>query len=317
MIYRKGDEQMQRHIEAPFIAVVMSAAIIPFAGQAQEASGAVTLGYGASNISDGGGDLSSLTLDAGGNISLTENVNLGLHGSFVNANPDGAGDINFGDLGAKLVYQFENGFLIGGYIDHATLDLGNVLGDIDATSYGGTAGYVSGSFGAEVFVGATETSPDLPSGTDWMDYGAVLRYKLSPKSRIGGHVMRSDISGGGADIEIDSFGIGGDVAFGAGWGAFGGLSHAKVDLINTDVTSLGIGVSYELSQVSAIPGAISLEVARSHLDNPVGDANADTIRFGLTFPLGGQENTTPFNSVDRSVIAPRHNTVTTLLNTAF
>jgi len=304
-------------MERSFIAVVMTTALAPFAAQAQDASGAVTLGYGFSDISDGGGDLSSLTLDAVGNISFNKNVHLGLHGSFVNADPDGAGDVNIGDLGAKLVYQFQNGVLLGGYLDHASLDIGGGLGDIDATSFGGITGYVSGDFGAEVFVGATETSPDLPSGVDWIDYGATLRYKISPTARVGGHLMWSDISGAGGDVEVDTIGIGGDVAFGAGWAAFGGLNHSSVDLVNTDVTTLGIGVSYDLRQVSAIPGAVSMEVARSRLDTPIGDADADTIRFGLTFPLGGQENSTPLNSVDRAVIAPRHNSVTTLLNAAF
>jgi len=307
---------MNRQIDTAFMAAIAAAAFLPAAGQAQQAGGAVTLGYGHTDLSDGGGDLSSFTLDAAGNIAFNKNVNLGLYGSFVNADPDGADDITVGDVGAKLVYQFASGVIVGGYLDHATLDLDDI-GDLDATSFGGVTGYVAGDFGAEVFVGATETSPDLPSGVDWVDFGANVRYKVSPTARIGGHLMRSDISGSGEDVEIDTVGIGGDVAFGAGWAAFGGLNHSSVDLDDTDLTTFGIGVSYDLRHMTAIPGAVSVELARSHLDTSVGDADADTIRLGLTFPLGGQENSTPLNSVDRAVIAPRHNSLTTLLNAAF
>lgn len=308
---------MNRQIDTAFLAALAATALLPAAGQAQQASGAVTLGYGYTDLSDGGGDLSSFTLDAAGNVAFNDNVNLGLYGSFVNADPDGAGDITLGDVGAKLVYQFSSGVILGGYLDHASLDLGGGIGDIDATSFGGITGYVAGDFGAEVFIGATETSPDLPSGVDWMDYGATLRYRISPTARIGGHLMRTDISGNGADIEVDTLGIGGDVAFGAGWGAFGGLNHSSIDLVNTDVTTVGVGVSYDLRQVSAIPGAVSMELAHSNLDTPIGDANANTVRLGLTFPLGKQASGAPLNSVDRAVIAPRHNAATTLLNAAF
>ncbi|MDT8327615.1 MAG: hypothetical protein RQ750_09580 [Roseovarius sp.] len=294
-------------------------ASMPLALSAQDAGGAFTLGYGASSVSGPGGNLSTLSLDGVGNIALNNNMNIGLYGSFRNVDENNTSDdLSASDFGLALNYQFFNGVVLGGYLDYANLDFGSFSRDLDATSYGGTLGYVTDTFGAEAFLGGTETSPDLAAGVDWVDYGLNLRYVISPQARIGGHIMRSDISVPNAtDVEIDSYGIGGDYGFGNGWSGFAGLSYVELDAANLDATTFGVGVGYDLKQISQLPAALSLELSHTDLNQPGAGTNVDTIRLSVTLPLGNRQNANPLNSVSRSAMSPRHNAVSTLLDSAF
>ena len=151
-------------------------ASMPLALCAQDAGGAFTLGYSASSVSGPAGDLSTLSLDGVGNIALNNSFNIGLYGSFRNVDENNiSDDLAASDFGFTLNYQFLNGVVLGGYLDYAKLDFGSFATDFDTTSYGGTVGYVNNTFGAEAFLGGTETSPDLAVGVDWVDYGLNLR----------------------------------------------------------------------------------------------------------------------------------------------
>lgn len=300
--------------------VIMGAAlaVMPLAVCAQDAGGAFTLGYGASSVSGPAGDLSTLSLDGVGNIALNNSFNIGFYGSFKNVDEDRtSNDLSASDFGLTLNYQFLNGVVVGGYLDYANLDFGSFSRDLDATSYGGSLGYVNDTFGAEGFLGMTETSPDLAPGVDWVDYGLNLRYVVSPQARIGGHVMRSDVSGPGPDLEIDSYGIGGDYGFGNGWSGFGGLSYVDFNTGGIDATTFGVGVGYDLQQISRLPAAVSLELSRTDLSAPGANTDVDTLRLSVTLPLGNRPSTTPLNSVSRSAMAPRHNALSTLVDSAF
>ncbi len=294
-------------------------ASVPLAICAQDAGGAFTLGYGASSVSGPAGDLSTLSLDGVGNIALNNSFNIGLYGSFRSVDENNTSDdLAASDFGFTLNYQFLNGVVLGGYLDYAKLDFGSFATDFDTTSYGGTVGYVNNTFGAEAFLGGTETSPDLAAGVDWVDYGLNLRYVVSPQARLGGHIMRSDISvPGGTDVEIDSYGIGGDYAFGNGWSGFGGLSYVDLGAAAVDATTFGVGVGYDLGQISRLPASVSLELSRTDISAPGANVDVDTLRLSLTVPLGNRPSTTPLNSVARSAMAPRHNAVSTLLESAF
>ena len=299
------------------ILLLSAAAILPNTVLAQEFSGAVTLGYGVTSISDGLGDATSPTLDGTGTVSFDNGLHLGFDGSFSHVDPDGAGgDEQIIDLGVSANYQFTSGATVGAYVDHIDFEVNNVFGgasaDFGGTSYGLSAGYVSNVFGAEFHVGTTDTSPSLGGDVDWLDYGLNLRYAPSERTRLGGHWVQTEISTPVGDIELSSVGFGADHQFGMGWSAFGGVNWANLELLDTDLTTFGLGVGYDLSQVTAVPAQISLELARSNLDTPVGDAHADTMRFGVTIPLGRRKTSTPLNSLSRSMMAPRHNAISTL-----
>lgn len=291
---------------------------IPGVVCAQEFQGVGTLGYGHSSISNGGGDLSAYTLEAAGSVGFDNGLHVGLNGRLARLDPDQvANDIDASDFGLTLNYQFKNGAVVGGYVDHANIDVSGTALDVDVTSYGLSGGYVTDTFGAELFIGESETSPSLPSGVDWMDYGLKVRYNASDQFNVGGHVIQSELSQGGVDVDLTSWGVGGSYGFTNGWSGFAGVNWFDIDNVNIDATTFGLGVGYDLKQVSQIPALVSLELARTDLSQGGVSGDIDTIRLGVTLPLGNAKATPPLNSVARSAMSPRHNSLSTLVNTAF
>lgn len=302
------------------ISLAMLATIVPGIVAAQSFQGATTLGYGHASASDGAGDIDTPTLDAFGLIDFENGLYLGLVGKYSNIDPDNtSGDLSLLDLGTKLTYQFDNGATVGAYLDYADADLDTGLGiDLsgDATSYGITGGYSTMGFGIEAWIGETETSPDL-NGVDWTDYGLLFRYQATEKAVFGAHYVRSELSGFGDSADLSSIGMGGYYQFASGWGAYAGISRQSLSDVDVDFTTIGIGVDYDFSQISEFPAQLSLELARTDLDVANLSGDLDTVRLGLTFPLGQREVSTPLNSVARAAMAPRHNALTTLVDTLF
>jgi len=283
---------------------------------AQEFRGVGTLGYGHSSVSNGGGDISSFTLDGAGSVNFDSGVHIGFDATIAKIDPDQAGgDVDANEFGLTLNYQFTNGTVLGGYIDHASIDT-NPLGSGDFTSYGLSGGYVNNEFGVELFFGETETSPSLPAGVDWVDYGINVRYAATDQFRFGGHYIVSELSGGGS-VDLSSWGIGGTYSFANGWSGFAGVSQFDIETVNADATTFGFGAGYNLQQVVKTPALLSLELARTDLSVGGASADVDTIRLGITFALGDSNGEQPLNSVARSVMSPRHNSVSTAINTAF
>ena len=292
----------------------------PAVGSAQDFSGAATLGYGHSSISNGGGDANSYTLDGRGAFDLRNGFSIGLDGSLVYSDPDGPGDNGAVDIGAKLQYQLYSGAVFGGYLDYIDLDgSGQFGGDADATSYGLTGGYKGRTLQMEVNLGWTDASVSgLGSTGNWMDYGVNIAYTPTERTKIAGHWQLSDLDTAFGSTNLSSIGIGASHDFGAGFLGFAGITRVDYDAFDIDATSYGLGVGYDLQQVSNLPGQISLELARTNLDAAgFGDANVDTIRLGFTMPLGNRATSAPLNSLADSIMSPRHNAISTLSDNVF
>lgn len=300
--------------------IALIVTLAPITAAAQSFQGAATVGYGHTSISDGGGDVGTPSLDAFGMFNFDNGLFLGLDGKLTNIDPDDvSGDMTLLDLGSTLTYQFSNGATVGAYLDYADSEIDTGLGfDLsgDAASYGVMGGYSANGYGFEAWIGETEFSPDI-DGVDWTDYGALFRYQPSEQTVLGIHYVRSELSGYGESIALSSFGIGGYYQFAQGWGAFAGISRQSLSDIDADATTLGVGIDYDLRQISQFPGQVSLELVRSDLDVGGASGDLDTVRLGLTFPLGQREVATPANSVARAAMAPRHNALTTFTDTLF
>jgi hypothetical protein len=128
----------------------------------------------------------------------------------------------------------------------------------------------------------------------------------------------SDLDTGFRHTNLTSIGIGASHDFGAGITGFGGINRVDFDAANLDTTSYGLGVGYDLSQISSVPGQVSLELARTNLDASIGgDVDVDTVRLGVTIPLGASRSQAPLNSLADSVMTPRHNALSTLFDNVF
>ncbi|WP_420584914.1 hypothetical protein [Ruegeria sp.] len=288
---------------------------------AQEVTGAATLGFGTGDISGGGGDFGSFTADAVATVNFENGLFWGLGAKYVYIDPDDVpGDETIYDFDTSLNYQFSTGAVIGAYFEYADDELDTGLGfDLSGstTSYGVSGGYVADGVGFEAWIGQTDTSPSLPGGDDFLDYGALVRYQPTEEGVFGAHLARSDVSVSGIDLDLYSLGFGGRYQFGPGWGAFGGISHQSLADFDVDATTFGVGVDYNFINVIDFPLQLSVELSRTNLDAGGADADIDTLRFGLTVPFDGRTSATPLNSVARAAMAPRYNTYNTLVDTAF
>ncbi|MFX0542390.1 porin [Roseovarius sp. S4756] len=295
--------------------------VLPGAALSQDVSGAATLGYAHSSVSNGGGDLNAYTVDGAGDITFQNGFAVGLTGSVIHADPDGGGgDIDLTDLGSDLTYTTYSGAMFGGYLDYTDLSGNGLLtGSADATSYGLTGGYAGQMLQIKANVGWTDASgAGLGVVSDWMDYGVNVSYTPTERTRIAGHWQLSDVDTNFGGTDLSSVGVGASHDFGAGFVGFGGISRVDFDAANVDATSYGVGVGYDLSQISSVPAQVSLELARTNLDaGAFGDTDVDTVRLGVTIPLGGPSNQTPLNSLSESIMAPRHNALSTLFDNIF
>jgi hypothetical protein len=295
--------------------------VVPGAALTQEISGAATLGYAHSEVSNGGGDLNAYTLDGASDIAFRNGLALGLNGGLVHADPDGGGgDIGLTDLGADLSYQMYSGAMFGGYIDYTDLSGNGLLtGSADATSYGFMGGYSGQMLQVEANIGWTDASGAVVAATsDWMDYGVNVSYTPTEQTRIAGHWQLSDLDSALGGDDLSSIGIGASHDFGAGIVGFGGISRVDFDAANVEATSYGIGVGYDLRQISNMPAQVSLELARTNLDAGIGgDTDVDTVRLGVTIPFGAGSRQAPLNSLADSIMSPRHNALSTLFDNVF
>lgn len=290
---------------------------LPALALAQDISGAVTLGYGHSDISGISEDIRSTTLDFGGRYDFGNGFSVGGDLSAARLDIDNVPvDLDVRAFGLDAGYRFSSGFTIGAYAEKAELDIETFPVDLSATSYGISAGYGTAYSDFGVFIGETETDPDLPPGVDIRDIGLTFGFRPTEGAMIGGNWIKTELSDGVTDVDITALGVAGSYAVNDAVSLFGGVTRTSIDLLDADVTTFGIGAGYDLGAITKIPGAISLELARSDLSAAGGSVDVDTVRLGYTIPLGGAAGA-PRNSVASSILDPRHSAVTSTVLSAF
>ena len=166
-------------------------------------------------------------------------------------------------------------------------------------------------------IGRTTTNPDLPSGVDVNDYGFALKYTAMQNVTLGGNVMRTRLSGGGNHVDLDMIGVAGAYAFNDQWTAFSGLTRTKISDVDAKVTTFGLGVSYDMTSLVKIGSSASLEYAHTKNDLDGGDGSLNTVRLGVTIPLGHSTGKVPLNSVADSILKPTHSVVSSTVLSAF
>ncbi|MGP3698076.1 porin [Rhodobacter sp. NSM] len=301
-------------------ALLISAAIaiLPLSGAAQTVEGAVTLGYGMTDLSGTDADMNTLSLDGRFGLALDNGLRFGVDLSGATTDiEDVSEDVTQSFAGLYGGYGFQNGATLGLYGEQARIDLED-LGDATIRSYGLMAGYQSEGSQITGFYGESDTGDELPDGVDVTDFGATFRYSGLGGATVGASAQRTTISVDGlGDVDFDFIGLAGSYAVQPGWTLFGGISGASLDLIDADLTTLGIGVAYDLSDVMHTNASVSLEVARSELEIAGADGDATSLRLGLSIPLGARGFSVPMNSVADSVLNPRHSAITSADFSAF
>ena len=288
---------------------------LPVAAMAQDITGAATFGYGHVEGSDGFPDTSVLSLDGKIGVTYANRLSFGATVSSAKADPDGTEDVSVNTFGLTGGVGFADFWSAGAYFEFAEVDFEG-LGSESTDSYGLSIGYDSDLMAFQLFAGETDTDILSGTGVDWVDVGVTALFNMGTDGAVGGHVVRSRLSGGGGDVDLTSIGLGGHYAFGNGITAFAGITRAEVDLLVGDLTTFGFGVGYDLTATAGFPASLSLELARSQIDDGVDSYDEDSIRFGLTLPLGGTK-TVPMNSVAANAMSPNRTALSTALVGAF
>jgi predicted porin len=291
----------------PFRAALLATpALFAFSSaQAQEFSGAVTLGYGNISASGEDGHINVLSLQGILDADFGNGFTVGADLGFARSNFDdeiGGGDINTTDIRIKPRYRFASGLTLGGYVEH--LNLSSDGFDVGLTSYGVTLGYDTGTLDIEAFAGQT----DLDEGGDDKidDIGINVVYTPADNLAFGGSIARSSSDGS----DIDTLRLGAAYALNDTWTLFGALESTDIEDIG--VTAISIGASYDLTALMGQPATLSLELERTRLDT--GDTDLNTVRLGVTMPFGKRGVQVPLNSAAHNALRPRHNAFPSLIS---
>ena len=291
-------------------------AVLPVSVAAQEISGVATFAYGDFSTPGGIDDSSARSLDGELNLTYDNGLRLGATASSARVNFDGiTEDLSVNTLGLTAGAGFANFWNAGAYYEFGELGLSGI-GDTSIDSYGVFLGYGSDLMGLEFFVGQTDGDVLAGTGVDWTDVGASASFNIGSDLVLGGHVLRSRLSQGGVDVDLTTVGLGGSYAFGNGLSGFAGVTRGEIDVLVGDLTTFGVGLGYDLSQAANFPATLSFELARSRIDDGVGSYDQDSIRLGITLPLGGAKNV-PLNSVASSAMSPNRTALTSALVGAF
>lgn len=288
-------------------ALAASCALCAFStAQAQDVSGAVTLGYSSITFDNSNFDANTTSLDGYFDVDFGNGFSIGADVGIQSLDIDGASD-RFKTVDAALNgrYRFASGLTLGGYVEATRLDFGP--GDTNFSSYGVTLGYATQNWSVEGFIGKTDI--DF-SNNDLTDYGFLASYKPVAAVTLGGGVIRSEFDGG--DEAYTLVRLAGIYDISPAFSVFGGFDRLSID--STDLTDVGIGVGYDLAQFTGRSVILSLEYSQIDLNNS--GSNIDIVEFGVTIPLGTGASKVPLNSVAGNVLRSRHSALSGLFDTS-
>lgn len=292
------------------------AAVLPVCVAAQDISGAATFGYGHFKASDGFPQTSVRSLDGKLGLRYDNGLLLGATASSARANFDGIDEnISANVFGLTAGAAFADFWNAGAYYEYGELGVDG-FGDGSIDSYGLFLGYESDLMGMEFFFGETDNFVFDDASIKWNDLGARVSFNIGPDGVVGGHAIRSRVSSGGVDIDLTSYGLGGSYAFGNGLTAHAGVTRGEIDVLVGDLTTFGIGVGYDLSAAANFPATLSVELARSRVDDGADRYDEDSIRLGITLPFGGAKNV-PLNSIAANAMSPNRTALTTAIVGSF
>ena len=243
---------------------------------AAEISGAATVGLGRLTIDDGPGDANEYSLDFDFTYAGTGNLTFGASGGTRRLDFDG-GNLDNTNLNLEVLYGLSNGFGVGAYYGYSTFDLGGPSDDLNA--YGVLLGYGAGDFEGELALGKLDGD-----GFEANEFSLFGRYNVSDRTQILGEIGTVRDGGNGFNL----FGVGVNHSVNDQFGLFGAIRRASsTDSDDFTSTELSIGVDYRLAALSSFGALLSLELARTNVDAGLGgEESANSIRLGLTMPLG-------------------------------
>jgi len=281
---------------------------------AQDISGGVTLGFGQHDVA--GQNLSTSSLDGRVKMAFSNGLTFGVSAGYLDLGLDGIPvDLSADFIGLDLGYRFSNGASVGGYVERLNASISGLPIDLALKSFGAEVGYTMSDLDLRASLGRSSTSPDI--GIDIDNVGLAAQYTPMANLDIAGALLRATLSSAGTEVDIDMIGLAAAYDVNDQVAIFGGLNRTTVDLLDADFTTMGLGVGYNLAAMTGVTSVVSVELARTKFDVGGGGDALDTLRLGLTFPLGEKGTEAPLNSVADSIFNPRRGAVNAALTSAF
>ena len=248
---------MKRTLAALFVTISTPGLVA-----AQDISGGVTLGYGNHDIAGQG--LNTTSLDGRAMLAFANGMTLGVSAGYLDLGIDGAPfDITANFVGLDAGYNFGNGISAGVYVEQLTGSVSALPIDLTLKSIGAEVGYTTGNLQFGAHVGRTSTSPDINIDID--NVGLTAKYTPMENLDLGAAFLRATLSSGGNEIDVDMLGLAAAYDVTAQVSVFGGVSRTSISNVDADITTMGLGVGYDLSSMTGLASVVSLEVARTEL----------------------------------------------------
>ena len=302
-----------RTVGALLISVVIGT---PFAASAEGMTGGVTFGYGMSEMDiipfSTSTDLDNWSIGGRVAFDMGNGWSLNAAAGHVNVDIDALDTTVTGDrMSFGVAYAFGNGAWAGVYGENGSIGIPDSLPiDFSSTSYGIEGGYKAAGYEFSAFYGADG---------DITNYGLAGKYTGVEGLELGASVQRTNVEFFGSDTDLDFVGVAAAYTINAQFNVFGGWARTSIDDADADLTTYGIGVGYDMSSFSKVPMIASIEVARTDITFFSTDvAEQDTVRIGLTLPLGGAAaSKVPLNSVADPILNPSHGALSQTIMTMF
>lgn len=284
----------------------MIVAVCPLASQAAEWSGAHTLGFGYNNLSGGGGNALSYTLDSAGEARFNPSFGIGYSVTLGKAHIDefnASGTVFDFNLAPEFKLQ-SNNMTLGAYFEYGVVDADFLAQTVDGRAIGLTAGMDSGNWEILAFYGQSQPTGSAGAGIELDDFGLKLGFQPSDRVKLAGNYMHlSGEAGAAGDVDGSLFSMAGAFELSHQVDLFAGASFGDIEAPNFDgdFYTIGFGASYKIARKSGEPILASLEYAQTGLSDGAGEGIIDSVRFGLSIPIGNSSTTTPLNSVAGNV----------------
>jgi len=309
------------------LAVAISS-VSPLAAVAQDFSGALTFGYSHTSLDDAGLDanLNGLSLD--GRLAFDMGNGITFGSRFDTFRLDVAGedlDITGTLMALDVSYAISDAFSAGVFLEHAEIGadiMGTSVSSLVASNtYGIEGTYKTGALEFGGFVATSNPGGALGTSLGDVDIrhiGLSAAYTPAGNLTVGGSFINTNLDpAGGTDIDINYLGIAAVYDLNETYTLFGGLSRTWLDEsgVDVDLTTIGLGVAYDLSALAGMPLSASLELARTTPDIGGSSIDIDSVRLGVTIPLGGNTAKAPLNSTADAILNPSHSAISqTVLN---
>lgn len=297
--------------------IVLGAALCaPTLALAQDISGAITNGFGRHSISGIDQEITTNTLDGRVSLAFENGMTLGVEGGYIElgqSNTDGRITAPF--VGIDVGYTMSNGLSFGIYVEELTGQVSGFPLDVSLQSFGAEIGYQTGNLELGLQSGRTSLSPELVENVDTL--GLTAKYAVSPALDIGATWLRASLELGPMTADVDLTGLAASYDVTDDLLIFGGISRSTLGDADLEVSTMGLGAGYRLTKLVGVASTLSLEVARTRISMSGSGQDLDTVRLGMTFPLGGKDTEVPLNSVADSVFNPRAGAINSTLTSAF